>query len=187
MTTIRVVREEYKKFFVQQKSTIRNHAELLKKLLPKGPLWNIELPLEAQIKFLSLPSKETFGSLIVNKVWSDWSWQPATYDFGLVEAGYNGTGAIHTTEVAILNNNEFPVTIETYGWINDSGGNKLTMSFPYGSEIPANDFLNVQMRLDLRTQTQVTVLYQYRPFVVNSNMPTQQLFTEITAEGYIPA
>ena len=56
----------YENLNVKNPYTIRDSAELLKKLLPKGVIWRIDLPNEMQIKNIGILSNEAFGELLVS-------------------------------------------------------------------------------------------------------------------------
>ena len=64
---IKSVEQSYQNLDVYNRFTIQDNAELLKKLLPKGKLWDIMLPKEQQIKLYGIPSGEGFGDFNVVK------------------------------------------------------------------------------------------------------------------------
>lgn len=183
MSLIDEIEASYQQLFVKQNTNIKDHAEFLKKLLPKGPLWNIEMPKEKQISPLAINSLEKFGALQINREWTDWGWQPASLDFGHQWAGFAGT--IYSDDLYVVNNNEFPVQIDSYGWlvINYAGGGIFSMAFPDGLEIPALGFRKVVMTFDLEPQSVPYYEYHVQPYVVNTNMPTPQLLTSVWIQG----
>lgn len=83
--SIQQVQKSYEELRVQQPYNIKNYAEALKKYLPKGPLWNIDLPDEKQLSPKGIPSEEAMGDHTVGEqvnrylyFGGQWGWEYST-------------------------------------------------------------------------------------------------------------
>lgn len=156
---------KYAEFYIQQKVTIMDCAELQKKLLPKGKLWNIELPKEQQIQPGAIASLEAFGDFSIAPATVDWYW--STLDFGNRWAG--DASAVYYGNLFLYNPNIFAIEMGTVqeSWTGSgSNPNVLTWTLPGGASpaqylIQPNSSVQVTVKYDLSGQVEAYKEYAY--------------------------
>ena len=145
---IKLLEQSYGQFNVYNRYTIKDNAELLKKCLPKGKLWDIELPDEKQIKLYGIPSAEAFGDLNVTLPGSTIQVEtPIIY--GTHPALLPGDSVYSIGGDLTNDSSTVSITVSMVEFLGPDDAN-FGVSFPVGMVIPPSGM--------------ITALWEFKPF-----------------------